>query len=71
MQSYYTLIALDLARERAEEADRHRLLAGDDWAKRPDRSVRHAAAAAMAALSRAAERIARRLDEDIPVLTPH
>jgi hypothetical protein len=27
MQSYYTFIALDLARERAAEADRHRLAA--------------------------------------------
>jgi hypothetical protein len=70
MQSYYTLIALDLARERAAEADRHRLVAGD-LAERPDRSVRHAVAAAMAALSRASGRIAHRLDESIPVLTPH
>ena len=31
MQSYYTLIALDLARERSEEADRRRLLATDEW----------------------------------------
>ena len=71
MQSYYTLIALDLARERAAEADRHRLVAGDYLAERPERSVRHAAAAAMAALSRASGRIARRLDENVPVLTPH
>ena len=71
MQSYYTLIALDLARERAAEADRHRLVFGDDLAERPERSVRRAVAAAMAALSRASGRIARRLDESIPVLTPH
>jgi hypothetical protein len=69
MQSYYTFIALDLARERAQAADRHRLLVGDDWAERPQRSVRRAAAAAIAALSRASGRIARRLDENVPVLT--
>ena len=69
MQSYYTFIALDLAQERVREADRRRLLAQDDWAERPDRSVRHVVAAVMAALSRASGRIARRLDENIPVLT--
>lgn len=69
MQSYYTFIALDLARERAEEADRRRLLTADDWAERPDRSVRRTAAAAIAALSRASGRIARRLDENAAVLT--
>ena len=69
MQSYYTLIALDLARERAQEADRRRLLATDDWNTRPDRSIRRSAAAAIAAVSRAFGRIARRLDENAPVLS--
>ncbi|HET9346784.1 MAG TPA: hypothetical protein VFO05_13910 [Candidatus Limnocylindrales bacterium] len=68
MNSYYTFIALDLARQRAEQADMHRLLAGDDW-ERSDRSIRRSAAAAIAAVSRASGRIARRLDENVVVPT--
>jgi hypothetical protein len=69
MQSYYTLIALDLARERSQEADRRRLLATDEWDSGTDRSIRRAAAAAIAAVSRASGRIARRLDENAPILS--
>jgi len=69
MQSYYTLIALDLARERSQEADRRRLLAIDEWSSGADRSLRRTAAAAIAAVSRASGRIARRLDENAPILS--
>ena len=69
MQSYYTFIALDLAKERSEEADRRRLLATDAWNSRTDRSIRRTAAAAIAAVSRASGRIARRLDENAPILS--
>ena len=69
MQSFYTFIALDLARERAQEADRRRLLAVDDWDANPDRKIRRTAAAAIAAVSRASGRIARRLDENAPILS--
>ena len=69
MQSYYTLIALDLARERSQEADRRRLLAVDEWNSGTDRSIRRTAAAAIAAVSRASGRIARRLDENAPILS--
>jgi hypothetical protein len=69
VQSYYTFIALDLARERAAAAERHRLLAHDDSLERPDRSIRRAAAAAIAAVSRASGRIARRLDENAAIPT--
>jgi hypothetical protein len=60
MQSYYTFIALDLARERAAEADRHRLaaLAHND----ADRVgvVRRIVARVAVAVARAAdERLAR------------
>ena len=68
MQSYYTFIALDLARERAEQAERHRLV-HDAWAVRPERSLRRSAAAAIAAVSRASGRIAQRLDENVVVPT--
>ena len=69
MQSYYTLIALDLARERSREADHRRLLATDEWNSRTDHSIRRTAAAAIAAVSRASGRIARRLDENAPILS--
>ena len=69
MQSYYTFIALDLAQERARDAERHRLLVNDEWTDAPDRSIRRAAAAVIAAVSRASGRIARRLDENVPILT--
>jgi hypothetical protein len=62
VHSFYTFIALDVARERAREAEQHRLLAVDP-ADLPDRSIRRSAAAAIAAVSRASGRIARRLDE--------
>jgi hypothetical protein len=69
MQSFYTFIALDLAREQAQEADRRRLLAVDEWTAGPNRSIRRSAAAAIAAVSRASGRIARRLDENAPILS--
>jgi hypothetical protein len=67
MQSYYTLIALDLARERVREAEQRRLLAIDAAENRSDRSIRRSAAGALAAFSRASGRIARRLDSDVTV----
>ncbi len=72
MHSYYTFIALDLARERAQEAEQRRLLAVDAWSDESEsngRSLRRSAAAALAAFSRASGRIARRLDENAPVLS--
>ena len=68
MQSYYTFIALDIAKQRADEADKNRLAARADW-DRGERSIRQSAAAAIAALSRASGRIARRLDENVVVPT--
>jgi len=64
MHNYWTFIALDIANERAREADRHRLamLARGAYPAR-DRSIRHAIAVAVAALSRASAALARRLDE--------
>jgi len=67
MQSYYTLIALDLARERVREAEQRRLLTIDAAANGSDRSIRRSAAGALAAFSRASGRIARRLDADVTV----
>jgi hypothetical protein len=64
MQSYYTFIAMELANERAHEADRHRLAAlarSADGAS--DRSFRRSVAVALATLSRGSAAIVRRLDE--------
>jgi hypothetical protein len=64
MNTYWTFIALDLANERTREADRHRLAALARGAHPGrDRSVRHATALAVAALSRASAALVRRLDE--------
>ena len=63
MQSYYTFIALDIARERAHEAELRRLVAGDRATFESDRSVRRSLASAIAAVSRMSGRIARRLDD--------
>ena len=64
MQTYWTFIALDIANERAREADRHRLAAIARRA-RPgrDRSIRHVAAVAAAGVSRASAALVRRLDD--------
>ena len=65
MQSYYTLIALDLANERSREAQRRQML---DIARASDPehkgSIRRSTAAFVATLSRASGRLARRLDEN-------
>jgi hypothetical protein len=64
MQSYLTYIALDIANERAREADRHRLAAlARSAAPARDRSLRHGIAVAAAAISRFSAAIVRRLDE--------
>jgi hypothetical protein len=68
VHSYYTFIALDLARDRAREAEQRRLLQVDDLPA-SDRSLRRSAAAALAAFSRASGRIARRLDANATVWT--
>ena len=63
MQSYYTLIALDLANERSREAQRRQML---DIARASDPehkgSIRRSTAAFVATLSRASGRLARRLE---------
>ena len=68
MQSYYTLIALDIANERSREAQRRQML---DIARASDpehqRSIRRSTAALVATLSRASGRLARRLDENANV----
>jgi hypothetical protein len=64
MQSHWSLIALDIAAERAREADRHRLAALARGASGSSPSIgRRAAARAVASMSRAFARLARRLDE--------
>lgn len=68
MQSYYTIIALEIANERARQAERRHLL---DVARASDpaqeRSLRRSAASIAAALSRASGRLARRLDDNANV----
>ena len=68
MQSYYTIIALDSANERARAAERRHLL---DVARASDpaqqRSIRRSTAAFVATLSRTSGRLARRLDENANV----
>jgi hypothetical protein len=70
VQSYYTFIALDIARQRAHEAEQERLVhlarASHDETRR---SFRHSAAALVAAVSRASERLARAIDENVTVPT--
>jgi hypothetical protein len=61
MQSYYTFLALDLARDRALEADRYRL-ARLVTADRPS-LARRALARVAASVSLGAAGVARRLDE--------
>jgi hypothetical protein len=68
VQSYYTIIALEIANERARQAERRHLL---DVARASDpaqeRSLRRSAASIAAALSRASGRLARRLDDNANV----
>jgi len=68
VQSYYTIIALDVARERSREAERRHLL---DVARASDpaqqRSIRRSAGAFVASVSRASGRLARRLDDNADV----
>jgi hypothetical protein len=64
MNTYWTFIALDIANERAREADRHRVAALARSAyPDSDRSVRHAVAVAAAGFSRASAALVRRLDD--------
>jgi hypothetical protein len=65
VHSYYTFIALDLARERSEQAERYRLLVDDDWTERPERSIRRSVAGAVGAVGRAVDRLARRIDQNV------
>jgi hypothetical protein len=68
VQSYYTFIALDIARQRAHEADQERLVRDARALEGgPERSIRHSAAVLVAAVSRASGRIARKLDENVAV----
>jgi hypothetical protein len=66
MHSYMTFIALDIAGERAREADRHRLaaLARSGRARRTGAGagIRQPLVAALNALSRGSAAIARRLE---------
>jgi hypothetical protein len=64
--SFYTIIALDIARERAREADRARL-ANLARAGRPARPsiVRTSTARAFAALSRGSASVVRHLDAGV------
>jgi hypothetical protein len=68
MQSYYTFIALDIAKQRAREAQ-HRHLVDIARASDPEQrgSIRRSTAALVASLSRASGRLARRLDENANV----
>jgi hypothetical protein len=64
MQTYWTFIALDIAKDRAREADRHRLAAlARSAAPARDRSLRHGAAVLAAAVSRFSAGVVRRLDD--------
>jgi hypothetical protein len=64
MHSYWTFIALDIAADRAREADQNRLAAIARGARlsRPS-PVRHGLAVAAAGVSRAAAAAVRRLDD--------
>jgi hypothetical protein len=64
--NFYSLIALDIARERSLEAERHWLASSLAYAA-PDRkvAVRHMAATALAAVSRSAANAVRRLDSRV------
>jgi hypothetical protein len=69
VHSYYTFIALDIAQQRAHEADQERLVrrAHDDDEQRG--SLRRSAAALVASVSRASERLARAIDENVIIPT--
>jgi hypothetical protein len=70
MQSFYSLIALDLARERAEQAREQRRLAlarsanTVRAAERPS-ALRRGLAQTLAAVSRGSASVARRLDDGL------
>jgi hypothetical protein len=64
--NFYSLIALDLARERSLEAERHWLAASFAGTAPVRRSaVRRVAATALAAVSRSAANAVRRLDSRV------
>ncbi len=78
MNTYYAMIALDLANDRSRELERMRLvrLAREtqsdgreeyDWVAQPDlgSSVRRGLARATAAISLAAAAVTRRLDDNV------
>jgi hypothetical protein len=64
---YYTFLALELARDRAREADRRnrRLLDSDGLAEPTPGAARRALARAAASVSRGSAAVARRLDSTI------
>ena len=64
MWTYQAFVALQLAEERAREADRHRLAALANASRpRNRRSIRRSTAVAVASISSAAASVVRRLDE--------
>ena len=64
--NYYSLIALDIARERTLEAERHWLAASFAGAAPSRRSaIRRMAATALAAVSQSAASAVRRLDSRV------
>jgi len=70
VQSFYTFIALDVARQKAAEAERRSFLLGDGFAadaRHSDRSIRRATARLIATVSRTSGRVARRLDDNVNV----
>jgi homoserine kinase len=70
VQSYYTFIALDIARQRAHEAEQERLVqVARDSDDETGRGLRRSAAAFVAAVSRASERLARAIDENVIIPT--
>ena len=62
--NFYSLIALDIARERSLEAERHWLAASINGDNRPS-AVRRLAASGLAAVSRGAAHAVRRLDSRV------
>jgi len=62
MNHYYTFLALDLAHQRAVEAERDRLARASAHSDRPS-LIRHGLAHGLTAVSRGSAAVARRLDD--------
>jgi hypothetical protein len=69
VQSFYTLIALDIASQRSHEAERRHQY-DVDRANEPEsgRSIRRGLASIVAAVSRGSGQLARSLDENVNVI---